>query len=42
MSAHFENYQAKQENTMVNHEQDFEYFDSVKTNHNLAKNKKWC
>lgn len=39
MSTHFKNYQAEQENIMVNHEQDFERLDSTKINHNLAKNK---
>ena len=39
MSPHFESYQAEQENTIVNHEQGFECFDSAETNHNLAKNK---
>ena len=42
MSAHFENHQAKQESTMVNHEQGFECLDSTKTNHNLEKTKKRC
>ena len=39
MSAQFKIYQAKQENTMVNHKQVFVCFDSTKTNHNLATNK---
>ena len=39
MSAHFQNYQAKQKNTVVNHEQGFDCLDSTETNHNLAKNK---
>ena len=39
MSAHFEDYQAKIENTMVNDEQGFERLDSTETNHKLAKNK---
>ena len=39
MSAHFESYQAKQENTIVDQEQGFERIDSTETNHNLAKNK---
>ena len=39
MSAQFKIYQAKQENTMVNHEQGFVCFDSTKTNHNLVINK---
>ena len=39
MSTHFKNYQAKQENIMVNHEQGFECLDSTEINHNLAKNK---
>ena len=39
MSSHFEDYQAKLENTMVNNEQGFERLDSTKTNHKLAKNK---
>ena len=37
MSTHFKNYQAEQENIMVNHEQGFERLDSTKTNRNLAK-----
>ena len=40
MSAQFKIYQAKQRNTMVNHEQGFVCFDSTKTDHNLAINKK--
>ena len=39
MSAHFEDYQAKLENTMVNNQQGFERLDSTKANHKLAKNK---
>lgn len=39
MSTHFKNYQAEQENIMVNHEQGFERLDSTEINHNLAKNK---
>ncbi len=39
MSAHFKNFQAKQENTLVNHQQGFARLDSTETNHNLAKNK---
>ena len=39
MSAHFEDYQAKIENMMVNDEQGFERLDSTETNHKLAKNK---
>ena len=39
MSVHFENYQTKQENMMLDHKQAFECFDSTETNHNLAKNK---
>ena len=39
MSGHFNNYQAKQENTIENHQQGFARLDSTEINHNLAKNK---
>ena len=40
MSAYFEIYQARQENTIVNYEQGFVCLDSTEINHNLAKDKK--
>ena len=39
MSALFEDDQAKEENNVVNFQQDFECFDSAEINHSLAKNK---